>query len=80
MYTEITFSMAGMSSAPAIVGALLVPQSAQYSIRWFDRGDRAYVSLLVPSSVVEQMVAKVCRMHPSMRCVSRNERNAETVA
>ena len=73
MYTDVTFSMDGHSSAPHRVGSLLVPQAAQYFTRWIDRNDRSYVTLMVKSSLVEDMVAKVCRMHPSVRCISRNE-------
>lgn len=67
------FSMDGHSSAPLRVGSLLVPQAEQYYIRWIDRGDRAYVTLMVKTSLVEDMVAKVCGMHPTVRCISRNE-------
>ena len=28
---------------------------------------------MVRTTVVEDMVAKVCRMHPSVRCISREE-------
>lgn len=73
MYTEITFSMDARSSAPDRVGSLLVPQAAQYFARWVDRGDRSYVTLMVRTSIVEDMVAKVCGMHPSVRCISRDE-------
>jgi hypothetical protein len=71
MYTEITFSMDGQSSAPHHVGSLLVPQAAQYFIRWADRDDRSYVTLTVRTSIADDMIAKVCRMHPTVRCVSR---------
>lgn len=71
MYTEITFSMDGESSAPHRVGAMLVPQAAQYFPRWVDRGRRSYVTLMVRTSIVEDMIAKVCGMHPSVRCISR---------
>ena len=73
MYTDVTFSMDGHSSAPNRVGSLLVPQAAHYYARWFDRGDRFYVTLMVRTSIVEDMVAKVCRMHPTVRCISRDE-------
>ena len=73
MYTDVTFSMDGHSSAPNRVGSLLVPQAAQYCTRWVDRGDRSYVTLMVNSTIVEDMVAMVCRMHPSVRCISREE-------
>ena len=73
MYTDVTFSMDGQSSAPNRVGSLLVPQAAQYFARWIDRGDRSYVTLMVTSSIVEDMIAKVCGMHPSVRCISRDE-------
>lgn len=73
MHTEITFSMDVTSRAPHIVGASLVPQADQYSTRWVDRGDRAFVTLLVRSSVAEKMVTKVCAMHPSVRCIKRDE-------
>ncbi len=73
MYTDVTFSMDARSSAPNRVGSLLVPQAAQYFARWIDRGDRSYVTLMVNTAIVEDMVAKVCRMHPSVRCISRNE-------
>ena len=73
MYTDVTFSMDGRSSAPHRVGSLLVPQAAQYFARWVDRGNRSYVTLMVRTSIVEDMVAKVCGMHPSVRCISRNE-------
>ena len=73
MYTEVTFSMDGRSSAPNRVGSLLVPQAAQYFTRWIDRGDRSYVTLMVNTAIVEAMVAKVCRMHPSVRCIAREE-------
>lgn len=71
MYTDVTFSMDARSSAPHRVGALLVPQAAQYFARWVDRGDRSYVTLMVKSSIVEDMVARLCAMHPSVRCISR---------
>jgi hypothetical protein len=73
MYTDVTFSMDGHSSAPDRVGSLLVPQAAHYFARWVDRGDRSYVTLMVKTSVVDAMVHKVCRMHPSVRCISRVE-------
>jgi hypothetical protein len=73
MYTEITFSMDGRSSAPHRVGSLLVPQARQYFARWVDRDGRSYVTLMVRSSLVDAMVAKVCRMHPTVRCISRTE-------
>jgi len=73
MYTEVTFSMDANSSAPHRVGSLLVPQAAQYYARWVDRGDRSYVTLMVRNSVAERMIAKVCAMHPTVRCISRDE-------
>ena len=73
MYTEITFSMDGESRAPHRVGAMLVPQAAQYLPRWVDRDSRSYVTLMVRTSVVEDMIAKVCAMHPSVRCISRDD-------
>ena len=73
MYTDVTFSMDGRSSAPHRVGSMLVPQAAQYYTRWVDRDDRSYVTLMVKTSIVEEMVVKVCRMHPSVRCISRDE-------
>ena len=72
MHTEITFSMDGQSSAPHRVGSLLVPQAAQYFARWVDRDERSYVTLMVKTSIVDDMIAKVCRMHPSVRCISRD--------
>ena len=78
MYTDVTFSMDGRSSAPHRVGALLVPQAAQYFARWVDRGDRSYVTLMVKTSIVEDMVDKVCGMHPSVRCISRDEVESTT--
>ena len=73
MYTEITFSMDAHSSAPHRVGSFLVPQARQYFTRWVDRGDRSYLTIMVRTSVVEDMVAKMCDMHPSVRCISRDE-------
>lgn len=73
MYTDVTFSMDGHSSAPHRVGSLLVPQAAQYYTRWVDRGDRSYVTLMVKTSLVEDMIVKVCRMHPTVRCIARDE-------
>ena len=73
MYTDVTFSMDGQSSAPDRVGSLLVPQAAQYFMRWVDRGERSYVTLMVNTSIVDEMVLKVCGMHPSVRCISRDE-------
>ena len=73
MYTDVTFSMDSQSSAPHRVGSLLVPQAAQYFTRWVDRGDRTYVTLMVKSTIVEDMVVKVSRMHPTVRCISRDE-------
>ena len=73
MYTEITFSMDAHSSAPHRVGSFLVPQARQYFTRWVDRGERSYVTLMVRTSLVEDMIAKVCGMHPSVRCISRDE-------
>jgi hypothetical protein len=73
MYTEITFSMDAHSSAPHRVGSFLVPQARQYFTRWVDRGDRSYLTIMVRTSVVEDMVAKICDMHPSVRCISRDE-------
>jgi hypothetical protein len=73
MYTDVTFSMDARSSAPHRLGALLVPQAAQYFARWIDRGDRSYVTLMVKSSIVEDMVDRLCGMHPSVRCISRVE-------
>ncbi len=72
MYTEITFSMDARTSAPHRVGSLLIPRARQYFARWVDRGDRSYVTLMVRTSLVDDMVAKVCGMHPSVRCISRN--------
>jgi len=72
MHTEITFSMDGQSSAPHRVGSLLVPQAAQYFARWVDRDERSYVTLMVKTSIVDDMIAKVCGMHPSVRCISRD--------
>ena len=71
MYTEITFSMDGNSRAPHRVGSMLVPQAAQYFTRWVDRGGRSYVTLMVRTSIADDMIARVCRMHPSVRCISR---------
>lgn len=76
MHTEITFSMDASSRAPHVIGAWLVPRTARYSPRWVDQGDHAFVSLLVTSSVVDAMIKKVCSLHPSVRCVSREERPA----
>ena len=73
MYTEITFSMDAHSSAPHRVGSFVVPQARQYFARWVDRGDRSYLTIMVRTSVVEDMVAKICGMHPSVRCISRDE-------
>ena len=73
MYTDVTFSMDGQSSAPHRVGSLLVPQAAQYFARWVDRGERSYVTLMVNTSIVDDMVRKVCDMHPSVRCIARDE-------
>ena len=73
MYTDLTFSMDGHSSAPNRVGSLLVPQAAHYSARWVHRGDRSYVTLMVNTTIIEDMVAKVCGMHPSVRCIARDE-------
>jgi hypothetical protein len=73
MYTDVTFSMDGQSSAPHRVGSLLVPQAAQYYARWVDRGERSYVTLMVSTSIVDDMVRKVCDMHPSVRCIARDE-------
>jgi hypothetical protein len=63
--------MDARSSAPHRVGSLLVPQAAQYFARWVDRGDRSYVTLMVKTSIVENMVDRLCGMHPSVRCISR---------
>ena len=73
MYTEITFSMDGQSRAPHRVGAMLVPQAAQYFARWVDRDERSYVTLMVRTSIVDDMIVKVCAMHPSVRCISRDK-------
>ena len=73
MYTEITFSMDGQSRAPHRVGAVLVPQAAWYFPRWVDRDGRSYVTLMVRTSIVEDMIAKVCALHPSVRCISREQ-------
>ena len=72
MYTEITFSMDGQSSAPHRVGSLLVPQAARYLPRWVERDGRSYVKLMVKTTIADDMVDKVCAMHPSVRCVSRD--------
>ena len=72
MYTEITFSMNGRSSAPHRVGSMLVPRAAQYFARWVDRDDRSYVTLMVRTSIADDMIAKVCAMHPSVRCIARD--------
>jgi hypothetical protein len=72
MQSEITFSMDATSSAPHVVGAWVVPQAARYSAQWVDRGDRTYLTLRVESSVVEDMVKKVCAMHRSVRCIRRD--------
>lgn len=73
MYTEIVFSMNAQSSAPHRVGSILVPQARHYFTRWVERGDRSYLTLMVRSSVAEDMVAWVCAIHPSVRCISRSE-------
>jgi hypothetical protein len=73
MYTEITFSMDGRSRAPHRVGAMLLPQAARYFARWIDRDDRSYVTLMVQTSIADAMIAKVCAMHPSVRCISRDQ-------
>lgn len=70
MYTEVTFSMDARSSAPHRVGSFLVPQAAQYYARWVDKGERSYVTLMVRDSIVDDMIRKVCRMHPTVRCIS----------
>jgi hypothetical protein len=72
MYSEIMFSMDASSSAPDIIGAILVPQAAQYSVQWAHRGDRAYLTLTVRSTVAEAMVKRVCAMHPTVRCIRRD--------
>ncbi len=72
MYTELMFSMDARSSAPHRVGSLLVPQAAQWFPRWVDREDRSYVTIMVRDTIVEDMVRKVCRMHPSVRCIARD--------
>lgn len=71
MHSELMFSMDASSSAPHIVGAWIVPQAARYSARWTDRGDRTYLTLLVRTSVADAMVAQVCAMHPSVRCLKQ---------
>jgi hypothetical protein len=73
MYTELTFSMDARSSAPQRIGSYLVPQAKQYFVRWVDRGERSYLTIMVRTSLVEVMVARVCGMHRSVRCISRNE-------
>jgi len=73
MYTDVTFSMDGHTSAPHRVGSLLVPQAAQYDIRWADQGDRSYVTLMVRTNLVDDMITKVCRMHPTVRCIATDE-------
>jgi hypothetical protein len=73
MFTEVTFSMDARSSAPHRVGSFLVPQAAQYFARWVDRGERSYVTLMVRDSVLDDMIAKVCRMHPTVRCIATDE-------
>jgi hypothetical protein len=73
MYTDVTFSMDARSSAPHRVGSLLVPQAAQYDIRWADEGERSYVTLMVKTNLVDEMIKKVCRMHPTVRCIATDE-------
>ena len=73
MYSDVTFAMDGHSSAPHRVGSLLVPQAAQYDIRWVDQDDRSYVTLMVNSDLVDDMIDKVCAMHPSVRCIAVDE-------
>ena len=65
MYTDVTFSMDGRSSAPNRVGSLLVPQAAQYFARWVDRGNRSYVTLMVNTAIVEDMVARCAACTPA---------------
>ncbi len=65
--------MDGTSSAPYRVGSLLVPQAAQYFARWVDRDGRSYVTLMVRTSIADDMIAKVCSVHPSVRCISRDQ-------
>jgi hypothetical protein len=48
-----------------------VPQAAQYFIRWADRDGLSYVTLTVRTSIADAMIAKVCAMHRSVRCISR---------
>ena len=71
MYTEVTFSMDARTSAPHRVGSMLVPQAAQYRPRWIDRDGRSYVTIEVHESVVDDMIRKVSRMHPTVRCIAR---------
>ena len=73
MYTDVTFSMDGRSSAAHRVGSSLVPQASHYFARWVDRDNRSYVTITVRTSLVEDMVVKLCRMHPTVRCISREK-------
>ncbi len=47
------------------------PRQRSTSARWVDRGDRSYVTLTVKTTIVEDMVDRLCGMHPSVRCISR---------
>lgn len=73
MRTELLFSMDARTSAPYRVGSYLVPNRDRWDVRWTDRADDAFVSITVDGSVAEAMERKICRIHPTVRCVSTRE-------
>ncbi|TXL57531.1 hypothetical protein [Aeromicrobium terrae] len=77
MLTEVTFAMDSNSGAPSVVGAMLVPHAHRYAPRWVERGDRTYVIVTVSPAVAEGLVARLTRLHRSVRCIGQQDVVAE---
>jgi hypothetical protein len=75
--TEVTFAMDKNSSAPAIVGSMLVPHAHRYSPRWVERGDRTYVIVTVTPAVAVGLIERLTRLHRSIRCIGQQDVVAE---
>jgi hypothetical protein len=71
--TEVTFAMETHSSAPSIVGSMLVPHAHRYAPRWVERGERTYVIVTVTPAVAEGLVARLTRLHRSIRCIGQQD-------
>jgi hypothetical protein len=71
--TEVTFAMDATSRAPSVVGSMLVPHAHRYAPRWVERGDRTYVIVTVTPAVAEGLIARLTRLHRSIRCIGQQD-------